>query len=132
MFSVRSARFVIQTDWRFLAVHSFVLCRLAVDHRLALDVIDGGAGVVIRGSVAASLESLLSRIHPGAALVILPLIVFPVCELLFCSLWACSGRHEHQPSCDIMPKDISVDDDPEFPFPGEYTPNGFATQYIRL
>ncbi|KAJ7795521.1 hypothetical protein B0H14DRAFT_2620872 [Mycena olivaceomarginata] len=31
-----------------------------------------------------------------------------------------------------MPKDVSVDDDPEFPFPGEYTPNGFATQYICL
>ncbi|KAF8169566.1 hypothetical protein K438DRAFT_1855192 [Mycena galopus ATCC 62051] len=29
-----------------------------------------------------------------------------------------------------MPKDVSVD--PEFPFPGEYGPNGFATQCIRL
>ncbi|KAJ7892544.1 hypothetical protein B0H14DRAFT_2686793 [Mycena olivaceomarginata] len=31
-----------------------------------------------------------------------------------------------------MPKDVSVDDDPEFPFPGDYTPSGFTTQYIRL
>ncbi|KAJ7871633.1 hypothetical protein B0H14DRAFT_3568747 [Mycena olivaceomarginata] len=26
-----------------------------------------------------------------------------------------------------MPKDVSNDDDPELPFPGEYGPNGFAT-----
>ncbi|KAJ7867681.1 hypothetical protein B0H14DRAFT_3441601 [Mycena olivaceomarginata] len=39
---------------------------LILDPRLALDVIDGG-GVVIMGTVGAS---FLSRIHPGAALVI--------------------------------------------------------------
>jgi hypothetical protein len=98
-------------------------------YRLALDVIDGG-GIVIGGTVGAS---LLAYINRCAALVILPLIVFPICEIVvLCSLWAWAARHDHPASCDTMPKDVSVDDDPEFPFPGDYTPSGFTTQYIRL
>ncbi|KAF8209788.1 hypothetical protein K438DRAFT_1665923 [Mycena galopus ATCC 62051] len=31
-----------------------------------------------------------------------------------------------------MPKDVSDDVDPALPFPGQFGPNGFATQYIQL
>ncbi|KAJ6448823.1 hypothetical protein C8R45DRAFT_1132702 [Mycena sanguinolenta] len=79
----------------------------------------------------------LQSLH-GAALLIFPLVVFPICDLfllgsfLLDSFAACAGyrRRRGLSSAFAMPKDAS--NEPEFPFPGEYGPNGFATQYIRL
>ncbi|KAJ7741434.1 hypothetical protein DFH07DRAFT_838087 [Mycena maculata] len=71
------------------------------------------------------------RRHPqaavvvSAALVIIPLVLLPLCEL--CVLVVVSAcRH-----WSVMPKDTS-NNNPELPFPGEYGPNGFAIQYICL
>ncbi|KAJ7137199.1 hypothetical protein C8R44DRAFT_976463 [Mycena epipterygia] len=83
-------------------------CRLGID-----DAIESSIDVAPAFSVP--------RINPGAALVIVPLFVLPFLVLIC----ACRGRVK------TMPKDVSQDD-PSLPFPGEYGPNGFATQYIKL
>ncbi|KAJ7736983.1 hypothetical protein DFH07DRAFT_966673 [Mycena maculata] len=88
-------------------------CRLALD-----DVIGGGVGV------APDSSSPLFRIDLGAALVIVPLALLPLCEVLvlviFCfNSWCCRRS--------AMPKDVSKDD-PGLPFPGEYGPEGFAVR----
>lgn len=71
-------------------------------------------------------------IDPGAALVILPLFVFPCCELLVLALCVCvCGDGDNGDCVETMPKDVSQGDSPR-PFPGEYGPDGFATQYIKL
>ncbi|KAJ7784005.1 hypothetical protein DFH07DRAFT_997523 [Mycena maculata] len=80
----------------------------------------------IGGSVGVARKpSSLSHIDPGAALLIVPLGLFPLCEL--CVLVVVSAcRH-----WSVMPKDVS-NSNTELPFPGEYGPNGFAIQYLRL
>jgi hypothetical protein len=65
----------------------------------------------------------LSRTTLGAALVAFPLVLFPVYQLSVLALRACRSSRS-------MPKDASRDE--VLPFPGEYGPNGFATQYINL
>ncbi|KAJ7847623.1 hypothetical protein B0H14DRAFT_2769785 [Mycena olivaceomarginata] len=114
MFSVRSVRSRNRTD---SPVHSSVLCRLG-----ALNMIDGGA--MVRGGNGAAFHSA-SRIALGVALVIVPLILFSLCELSALILRACSGCRRRS-----MPKDTSRDE--ALPFPGEYGPDGFTTQYINL
>ncbi|KAJ7807126.1 hypothetical protein B0H14DRAFT_2874094, partial [Mycena olivaceomarginata] len=93
-----------------------VLCRLG-----ALDVIDGGA--MVRGGNGAAFHSV-SRIALGVTLIV-PLILFSLCELSALVLRACSGCRRRS-----MPKDTSRDE--ALPFPGEYGPDGFTTQYINL
>ncbi|KAJ7791080.1 hypothetical protein B0H14DRAFT_3161085 [Mycena olivaceomarginata] len=88
---------------------------------LALETIE-------RGADAAPLLFCITS-HP--AVVVAPLALFAVCELIcFWVFWACSARHTPDWVDFEMPKDIS--EDPALPFPGEYGPTGFATQYIRL
>jgi hypothetical protein len=100
-----------------LAVHSHS-CWLA----LALETIERGADAA----------PLLFCLTFRPAVVVTPLALFPFCELIcFCVFWACAARHHTPDWVDFaMPKDIS--EDPALPFPGEYGPTGFATQYIRL
>ncbi|KAJ6448838.1 hypothetical protein C8R45DRAFT_1224608 [Mycena sanguinolenta] len=101
--------------------------------RLARNVIEGG-GVVVVIESSVGVSSSQSRIHPAAALVILPLVAFPICDLFLLGSFAacaCAG-HRRRRGPQTMPKDVSVSVDPELPFPGDYGPNGFATQYIRL
>ena len=99
--------------------------------RLTRNVIeDGGVVIVIESSVGVG---SLSRIHPGAPLLILPLVAFLICGLLLGPFAACAcacAGHRRRRELQTMPKDVEVD--PEFPFPGDYGPNGFATQYICL
>ncbi len=100
-----------------MPVHSFVICRLGI----------GAVGDAIEGGAAPDSSSLF-HIDPGAALVIVPLALFPLCEvlvLLVFSLYCACVRRS------AMPKDVSKED-PDLPFPGKYGPTGFATQYIRL
>jgi hypothetical protein len=87
-----------------------------------LDMIDGGA--MVRGGNGAAFHSA-SRIALGVALVIVPLILFSLFELSALVLRACSGCRRRS-----MPKDTSRDE--ALPFPGEYGPDGFTTQYINL
>ncbi|KAJ7791826.1 hypothetical protein B0H14DRAFT_2933931 [Mycena olivaceomarginata] len=94
-----------------------VLCRLG-----ALDMIDGGG--MVRGGNGAAFHSA-SCIALGVALVIVPLILFSLCELSALVLRACSGCRRRS-----MPKDTSRDE--VLPFPGEYGPDRFTTQYINL
>jgi hypothetical protein len=100
-------------------------------YRLAFNVIDGGGtGVAIAGSLLSGpLDSLLSRLGAGPALAIAVLFLFAVCDVL---LLLCARAHRSDPGSVSMPKDVSNDDDPELPFPGEYGPGGFETQHIRL
>ncbi|KAJ7304661.1 hypothetical protein DFH08DRAFT_825418 [Mycena albidolilacea] len=80
-------------------------------------MIDGGG--MVRGGNGTAFHSA-SRIALGIALVIVPLILFSLCELSVCS--GCRRRS--------MPKDTSRDE--ALPFPGEYGPDGFTTQYMNL
>jgi hypothetical protein len=99
-----------------LAVHSHS-CWLA----LALETIERGTDTT----------PLLFCITSHPTVVVAPLALFAVCELIcFWVFWACSARHTPDWVDFEMPKDIS--EDPALPFPGEYGPTGFATQYIRL
>ncbi|KAJ7601746.1 hypothetical protein B0H17DRAFT_1122912, partial [Mycena rosella] len=92
------------------------LCRLGIGLD---DVIGGGAAVAPNSSV--------SHITSGAALIIVPCVVFPICELFVLLVFCACGGHSTKP----MPKDTSRHD-LSLPFPGVHGPDGFATQYIRL
>ncbi|KAF8131343.1 hypothetical protein K438DRAFT_1788304 [Mycena galopus ATCC 62051] len=107
----------------FLDIHSPVT-RNVPPIALAFCVFDA-----IEGGVGADDAPVLFHISPAAPVVV-PLIVFLVCVFLVWAHWFCFGSRHRSPNS--MPKDVSDDVDPALPFPGQFGPNGFATQYIRL
>ncbi|KAJ7331072.1 hypothetical protein DFH08DRAFT_966812 [Mycena albidolilacea] len=84
----------------------------------------------MEGGVGVGDAPVLFHFNP-AGLVVVPLILFLVCNLLVWAHWFCFGSRHRNPNFP-MPKDVSDDADPALPFPGQFGPTGFATQHIRL
>ncbi|KAJ7826603.1 WD40-repeat-containing domain protein [Mycena olivaceomarginata] len=97
---------------------------ISISYRLAFRAFDA-----IEGGVGAGDAPVLFHVNP-AGLVVVPLVLFLVCNLLVWAHWFCFGSRHRNPSS--MPKDVSDDADPALPFPGQFGPTGFATQHIRL
>ncbi|KAJ7655429.1 hypothetical protein B0H17DRAFT_1146472 [Mycena rosella] len=111
-------RFLDRINYSSITYRIRTISGVRLDSALRL----GLGAVVIERVVAVAPESSVSRINTPAALtlgLLLPVVLIFVC--------AGAGGRKHR-SAKTMPKDSSEG----LPFPGEYGPEGFATQYITL